>query len=141
MINFIKKVIFSVPLKHYIKYYVLGSIVLYFLFSKSSEPSLSESLFGIITLLLFPFTMLVWDSIIDIFMPKHIGLWVPFIILIPFMIFKYMVLFMLSILIAPVGILYLSYKVMTDEEYSLSDITASISKNRLFRKKVATEEA
>lgn len=136
MINFIKKVIFSVPLKHYIKYYVLGFITLLFL-----KENLPIDLFGIISLVLFPFTMLVWDSVVDIFMPKSMGIWVPFIILIPFLFVKYLFLFFMSILIAPLGILYLSYKVMTDEEYSLSDITASISKNRLFRKKGATEEA
>jgi hypothetical protein len=132
MNNFIKKVIFSIPLKHYIKSYVLGFIIFYFIFFRI-ETSLLHSLPIIFALLLFPFNILAWDSILDISMPKHTGLRVPF------MIFKYIVLLILSTIV-PV-IIILSYKVVIDKEYSLSDTTAGISKNRLFIKKGATAEA
>lgn len=115
--NLFKSIIKSVDFKHYIKYYVIAIITALFLkgiLESDNIFGLGYMIFLSFNVVVFPFTMIVWDELINIFLPKTIGIYIPFIILIPFVIIKYVFLFLFSIFIAPVGFLYLGYKVNKD---------------------------
>ncbi|HAT4221947.1 hypothetical protein [Clostridium perfringens] len=113
--NTIKKIFFSIDKSFLIKYYSISiAIFLIFLFGtlNSGIRSLND-VYGIffltISAILFPFSVLVWNSIVNLFFNNSVIL-LPVVFMILFKIIKVILLYAFSIFIAPFGILYVYIK-------------------------------
>lgn len=113
--NTIKKVFFSIDKSFLIKYYSISiTIFLMFLFIiLNLEVHHFTDIYGIILItissILFPFSVLVWNSIVNLFFKNSVII-LPIIFMILLKIVKISLLYIFSIFIAPFGILYIFFK-------------------------------
>jgi hypothetical protein len=99
----------SLSLSYLIKQYVFGGIMYaLMLYANGASPIHKTGVFIFLTLslVLYPFAMFVYDSIVD----TLIGNWivpVPAVLLLIWLPIKIVLIFMFAVLIAPIGMLYL----------------------------------
>jgi hypothetical protein len=107
MKNFITTIFGSLNPSYLVRQYVYGGILvtLFFFASGRNIPS-SMWAFILISLVLYPFSMFVYDSIVGMLMGDNVFFVNVFLSMI-FSFIKIIIMFSLSILIAPLGILYL----------------------------------
>ena len=99
-----KQMILSVETKFWLKYYIISLILSIALIYK--EPSFQFILLSVASFFLYPFAILLYDSIINLFFGETTMI-VPIIILIPYVMLKTALLYVFSIFIGPIGIIFL----------------------------------
>ncbi|GAA0115966.1 hypothetical protein [Clostridium senegalense] len=101
----VKKIFNGVELSYLIKSYIFSAIIGFFLIHANPN-HFSFVLFIILSGILFPFSALVWDSLIGLLMGNTI-ISLPLLIMVIWKCFKLLMLYMFAIFIAPFGILYI----------------------------------
>ncbi len=99
-----KQMILSVETKFWLKYYAISLFLSFGLIYK--EPSFQYILLSIASFFLYPFAVLIYSSIINLFFGETFVI-LPIIILIPWKILKTVLLYVFSVFIGPIGIIFL----------------------------------
>lgn len=108
--NLIKKIFSGVDRQYLVKSYIISFLFTAFLVNLSSEGAgyPMPPVLLIISMVLFPFAAIVWDDLMNTLMGGHVIV-LPLIFLVMWKMMKILFLFMFSILIAPIGILYIYF--------------------------------
>jgi len=112
MRKFLTTIYSTLSLSYLIKQYVFGGIMYAFmLYANGANPLHKTGVFIFLTLslVLYPFAMFVYDSIVD----TLLGNWivpVPMLLLLVWIPFKMMIMFVFAFLVAPIGMAYLYFK-------------------------------
>ncbi|MEI3612599.1 hypothetical protein [Pseudogracilibacillus sp. SO30301A] len=94
-------------LKYLIKTYIIGIAFAYLAWNYIYEGgSTSIKIFIILSAILFPFATIIYDSVIDLFF-GGLELRINILIFIGYKLFKIIMLFMFTIFIAPIGLIFL----------------------------------
>lgn len=105
--NFLRKMYSGVDTRYLIKSYFFSIIILILLFSSAdSHTSLFAYIYVVICGLLFPFATIVWDDFIGTIMGNTI-LILPLPFMLMWKIFKILILFIFTPIIAPIGFIYI----------------------------------
>ena len=100
----LKQMVLSVELRFWLKYYIISLILsIGFIYQ---EPSFQFILLAIASFFLYPFATLLYDNILHLFLGNY-TITLPVIILIPWKIIKIAFLYIFSIFIGPIGIIFL----------------------------------
>ena len=111
----IKRIFSSLDTSFLIKYYSisLALFIALLLTAINSEIHNFSDFFGIIFVticsILFPFSVLVWNCIVNLFFKNSVII-LPIVVMILLKIFKILLLYAFSIFIAPFGIIYIYFK-------------------------------
>ena len=111
----IKRIFSSLDTSFLIKYYSisLALFIAILLATLNSEIHYFSDFLGIIFVvicsILFPFSVLVWNGIVNLFFKNSVII-LPFIFMILLKFFKILLLYAFSIFIAPFGIIYIYFK-------------------------------
>ena len=108
MINFVSTVFKSLDRGYLIRNYLFGLGFFIFLISTGFGNLESTFIFSI-CLILYPFSMYVYDSIINLIMGNNV-IEINIIFMLSWKVLKVIVIFYFSFLIAPIGIIYLYLK-------------------------------
>jgi len=103
----------SVDTRYLVKSYAISIVVgIIFILAYIERPGpasfYEHPFYIVICMVLFPFSALVWDELIDLFMSGN-TLILPLVPLIVWKTLKILYLFILSVIIAPIGILYIVF--------------------------------
>ena len=110
MKNFIKVVFKNINTSYLIKHYFFSGLLyggILFFTGRKLLNNMGALILLTISFLLYPFAMFVYDSVLDTLQGKHILISVNSFILVTWVGARTFLIFCLSILIAPFGILYL----------------------------------
>lgn len=105
--NIFRRMLSGMDRQYLVKTYFF-SIVLTFLFFMSIDSNTSAFMYIYIVVcgLLFPFATVVWDDFISTIMGTHIFI-LPLLIMLMWKLFKLLMLFIFTPLIAPIGFIYI----------------------------------
>ncbi|MEG0314950.1 MAG: hypothetical protein RR646_06820 [Erysipelotrichaceae bacterium] len=93
---------------YFIKQYVFGGMLFLFLLNNVYNNSTSGKILIVINLIIFPFAMFVYDSVVGIIMGNTV-IFTPILFKIAFTFFKVFTIYMLGIFIAPFGMAYIYF--------------------------------
>ncbi|MBE7106167.1 hypothetical protein FT637_25110 [Bacillus cereus] len=110
IIDIFKRLLSGINTQYLVKSYIISIVVtgffLYMNFTDGHSSSFMTTVYFLLAGLLFPFATVVWDDLINTIMGGHfIILALPFMLM--WKLFKIMVLYMFSPLIAPIGMIYI----------------------------------
>ncbi|MDY5051343.1 MAG: hypothetical protein SPF17_07955 [Candidatus Mucispirillum faecigallinarum] len=114
MLKFIKDTFSSLTISFLIKNYFFGIIIyaifMYPIFDKSINETIAYDsvIFFTINLILYPFATLIWEELRNMFLGNTMFITQIHVLFIVKIVIKFMV-FLMSIIIGPLGILYLWY--------------------------------
>ncbi|MFJ7763885.1 hypothetical protein [Bacillus toyonensis] len=104
MIQFIGKMFHGVDTQYLVKSYIISIAVSGFLLY-INELSSAQTIYVLLAGFLFPFATIIWDDLINTLMGGHFII-LPLLFMLMWKAFKILILYMLSPLIAPFGMLY-----------------------------------
>lgn len=105
--NVIKNIFTQLEPSYLIKSYIISFVISYMcFFYVFADADLAMKVIVIINLILFPFSAIVYDSLIDLFFNGMVII-LPIPIMVFYKLMKVVLLYSFAILIAPFGIIYL----------------------------------
>lgn len=103
---FVKQLFAGVDRQYLVKSYIFGMIIT--ALALSIADSMGKVIFCIVSFILFPFATIVWDDLMSTLMGGTV-LILPLPIMIVWKMFKILMLYVFTILIAPLGMIYILY--------------------------------
>ncbi|WP_055735281.1 MULTISPECIES: hypothetical protein [Bacillaceae] len=107
--NFAKKMINGMDRRYLIKSYIFGALIFsmfLYVLMLTGDFHFIVFLFFLLNFFLFPFATVVWDDLIDLLLSGN-QLLLPLLFVIPWKMFKMIILYMFAIVIAPIGLIYI----------------------------------
>ncbi|AIC94443.1 hypothetical protein [Shouchella lehensis] len=107
--NFAKKMINGMDRRYLIKSYIFGALIFsmfLYVLMLTGDFHFIVFLFFLLNFFLFPFATVVWDDLIDLLLSGN-QLLLPILFVIPWKMFKMIILYMFAIVIAPIGLIYI----------------------------------
>lgn len=95
--------------RYLIKSYIFGALIFsmfLYVLMLTGDFHFIVFLFFLLNFFLFPFATVVWDDLIDLLLSGN-QLLLPLLFVIPWKMFKMIILYMFAIVIAPIGLIYI----------------------------------